>query len=153
SVLNHLGSFCNLDRTRFMGASSNDRAVELINYFGNFRCRARGNLEDIGNTVLLISRIDSFRAIATEKVLVKGQARDALKYWHTVFFCRARVNGRFVYDDITLLEYLAYGFAGFDQGGEIRLPVLIDWCWHCHDKDIAGFQIVQQIAVRKMLRL
>src|SRR5690554_5555460 len=136
-----------------MSAGSNDRAVELINYFCSFRCRAGGNLEDIGNTVLLISRIDPLRAIATEKVLVKGQARDALKYWHTVFFCRTRVNSRFVNDDITLLENLSYGFAGFDQRSEIRLFMFIDWCRHSHDKHITFFQIVQRTAVRKMLCL
>ena len=61
-----------------MGASFDDRAVETIHPGCRLPCAATGHLGDRGELVLVIARIDAFRAVATIKTLrlKAGQIRS-----------------------------------------------------------------------------
>jgi len=57
--------------------------------------------------VLLVPRIDPLRRIADGKVSPAGEARSFFKDRKALFFDRAGVNGRLVYDNVAALEDFA----------------------------------------------
>ena len=86
--------------------------VQRVDEVGHFGRRARGDLEDRRQAVLLVARVDALRAVAGEEVLVELQARDALEDRHADLFGAAGIDGGFVDHDVALLQHLADGLAG-----------------------------------------
>ena len=96
--------------------------------------------------MFFVARVDTLGAVAAEKVLVEFETAELFQNRHAVFFCAARVNGGFVNYDITRFKCLAYGFAGFDEGCEVRALVLVNGGGYCDDEAVAGTQIIQVAA-------
>ncbi len=74
-------------------------AVQLVDEIGDLGRRARRDLPDRGEAVLLVAGIDALGAVAGEEVLVERQARLALEDRHADLLRAARVHGRLVDHD------------------------------------------------------
>ena len=85
--------------------------------------------------MFFVARVDALRAVTRVEILVELQAGEFFEDGNAVLFGGTRVDRRFVDDDIALLEYLADGFRGLDQRGEVRLVVLVDGRGHGDDED------------------
>ena len=65
-------------------------AVQLVDELRGFGRRARGDLADGRQAMLLVARVDALGAVAGEEILVELQARDALEDRHAHLFGAAR---------------------------------------------------------------
>ena len=74
-----------------MGAGLNDFLVELVNSFGDLGCTAASYFLNRCNAMLFVTRIDAFRRVPTEKILVKNKATYFFKNWDTDFLSTAWV--------------------------------------------------------------
>ena len=54
-----------------MGADGNYTPIELVDIAGAFRCRARCDFNNIVYSVCFVARVNSFGAVAREKIDVK----------------------------------------------------------------------------------
>ena len=97
-----------------MRAVFKDGVVERINDISNFWRRTGSDFLDFGERVDFVTRIDSFRTIAAEEVLVKFESAVLLKYRNTVFFGTSRVNGGFVDNDVPFVERFTDGLTRFE---------------------------------------
>ena len=98
----------------------------------------------------LVARVDAFRAVAAEEVLVELQAAEFLQHRHAHFLGAAGVNGTFVHHDIAALQHLAERLRGLHQRGEVRALVLVDGRGHRDDEEGA---LLQRGQVRRVFQL
>jgi len=136
-VLDDLGRFRNLDAGCFVGTDGDDLVVDRIDQIGHFRRGTCCHFFDSSDAMLLVARVDTLRAVAGVEILVELEAGEFFEDGNAIFFGGARVDRRFVNDDITLLEYLADGFRGFDQRGQVGLVVPVDGSGHGDDEAVA----------------
>jgi hypothetical protein len=80
---------------------------------------AADDLQDLGQRVLLVARVDALGAVADEEVLLPLQARLALQHRDADLLGGAGVDGRFVDDGGALLHVPADAGAGADQRAEV----------------------------------
>ena len=101
SVLDDLGSLGDLDRGGAVGASGDDGAVESVNKVGHLRGGAGRHLDDRGQAVLAVTRVDPLRAVTDEEVAVEDQPGDLLEDRHALLLGCTRVDRRLVDHHVT----------------------------------------------------
>ncbi len=126
NVLDDLGGLGDADRARAMGAGGDDLGIDGVDEIGGFRRRAGGDLDDVGEAVLEVARVDALGRIAGEEVAIEGEARGLLELGHADLLGRAGIDRRFVHHHVARGEHLAYGAARGDERAEIRALRLID---------------------------
>ncbi len=93
--------------------------------------------------MLLVARVDAFRAVTRVEIDVELETGDALEDRHADFFGAAGIDGGFVHHDVALLQHLADGLARFDQRRQVGALVLVDRRRHRDDEDAAGLEVLQ----------
>ena len=141
-VFDDLGRFGDLDARRLMRAGLDDLAIEFVDEVGDFRGRAGGDFHDIGQAALLVAGIDALRAVAGEEVDIELKTGNLLQHRDAVFLGCAGIDGRFVDDDVALLQHLADRRRRADQPAKIGALMVVDRRRHCNDVDVATGQIV-----------
>ncbi len=69
-VLDDLGGFCHFDGAGLVCAGGDDALVKGVDEVGCLQSGARGDLEDVGEAVLLVARVDALGGIAAGKATV-----------------------------------------------------------------------------------
>ncbi len=124
-----------------MRAGRDDAAVELVDEIRHFRRRARGDLLDRREAMLLVARVDALRAVARVEILVELEAGLALEDRHADLFGAARVHRGLVHHDVALLQHLADALARLDERGEVGTLVFVDGGRDRHDVHAALLQV------------
>ena len=84
-----------------------------------------------------VAGVDAFGTVARKKIDVEFQAGTLFEHRNAIFFRRAGIHGRFVDDDIALLQGLADGLGRFNQRREIGALVLVYRRRHGDDEEVA----------------
>ena len=132
-VLDHLGGLGHADARGLVGAGGDHRAVERVDEVGDLGRRAGGDLDDAGQAVLLVARVDALRAVARVEVAVVDQPGFLLQDRHADFLGRARIDRGFVDHHVAALERAADAAAGRLQRAEVRPLELVDRGRHGDD--------------------
>ena len=137
-VLDHLGRFGDADARRLVRAGLDDARVQRVDEVGDFRRRARGDLLDRRQAMLLVARVDALRAVAGEEVAVELQARQRARGSARDLLGAARIDRGLEHDDVALLQHLAEQLARAHDRREVRPLVAVDRRRHGDDEDLAG---------------
>jgi hypothetical protein len=113
----------------------------LVDEFGDFWRGAGGDLFDRRDAMQLVARVDALRAVAGVKIDVEFKAGNGFQHRHAVFLGGARVDRRFVNDDVALLQNLPEGSRRLDQRREVGALVFVDRRRHGDDIDVARGEI------------
>lgn len=92
-----------------------------------------------------IAWVDTLRAVPKEKVDTALEAGNLLKDWAALLFGSAGINGGFVHDDVSLLEYCANKRRRLEDVAQVGLFRSIYGRWHRDDVKVAVSQVVQRI--------
>ena len=140
-VLDDLGRLGNANAARLVRARDNDLAVQLVDELGYLRRRSRRYLFDIRHAVGFVAGIDPLGTVANEEIHVEFQPRHPLEHRNAFLFRRTRIDGRFIDDDVVLLQHAADGFAGADQGSQVGTLVVVDRRRDGGDIHVAGLHL------------
>ena len=111
-VLDDLGGLGHADARRRIGAGGDDAAVKGVDELCRLRRRARGDLADGRQSMLLVARIDALGTVADEEILIELESGHLLEDRRAVLLGAARVDRRLVDHDRALAQHLADGPAG-----------------------------------------
>lgn len=137
-VLHHLGRFGHADRFGAPGAGRDDAGVERIHRVGGVRCGAGGDLANVAQPPLPVTRVDALGAVATEEISIEPQPGGFFEQRHADFFGGAGVHRRFVDHQIAWLECGGNQHGGTAQWFEVRLFETVDGRGHGDDEDRAA---------------
>lgn len=140
-VLDDLRGLGDPDRRCTVGASRDDRAVEVVDEVGHLRRGARGHLDDGRQAVLAVPRVDPLGAVADEEVAVEGEPGDRLEHRHAPLLCGAGVDGRLEDHDVSRAQRAGDRLRRGQDRGEVGLLVLVDGCRRRHDVDARRRQL------------
>jgi hypothetical protein len=87
--------------------------------------------------MLLITRINSFRAVSTEEILVEFQSGMHFQYGNADFLCTTWIDCGFIDDNVALLEHPAYGLTGSFQRSKVWVLVLVNRGGYGNDVAVA----------------
>ena len=118
---------CHFHVGRTMGTVFEDGVVERIDDIGYFGRGTGSDFLDFGECVDFVTRVDSFRAIAAEEVLVELESAVFLEHGDAIFLCAARINGWLIDDDVAFVERFSDGLAGFEKRREVGIVESVDW--------------------------
>ena len=160
-VFDDLGGFGDLDAAGGVGAGADDARVQIVDYLGDGRGAAAGDLPDLGEGVDLVAGVDALGAVAAVEALGRidlvfvasmdvAQAGGLFQRGYADFLGSAGVDGGFVDDDIAGLEHLANGLAGLDQRGQIRVVGVVYRRGYGDDEDAAFLQISRVAGVAQL---
>ena len=68
-VLDRLGRLGDADARRTIGAGANDAPIQRVDEIGDFRRRARRDLDDVGQPARLVAGIDALGAVAAKEIV------------------------------------------------------------------------------------
>ena len=119
-----------------MNAGRDHRSVNVGNDIEGFWILRRYNLHDRLKTVLLVAGIDALGRISDVEIRADLEARTLLEDRHAFFLDRARIDGRFVDDDVAFLERGSDRARRRNHGAEIRPICVVDRGWHGDDVKI-----------------
>ena len=95
-VLNHLGGFGHANRRHPVNPCTHHRRVQVSDLFERFGIVPRNNLDDPGEAVLPVARIDAFGGIADVEILAPSHAGLLLEDRHANLFGGPWIDGRLV---------------------------------------------------------
>eukprot|EP01022_Parablepharisma_sp_SALTPOND_P004211 TRINITY_DN118_c1_g1_i1.p1 TRINITY_DN118_c1_g1~~TRINITY_DN118_c1_g1_i1.p1 ORF type:complete len:1598 (-),score=548.50 TRINITY_DN118_c1_g1_i1:18136-22929(-) len=150
-VLDHLGGFGHLDAGGTMHAGGDDGFVELCDLFQGVLVIAGDDLEDGGQGVLLVARVDALGGEADVEVLAPLQAGMLFQQGDADFFGGAGIDGGLEHHDGAALHVLAHGDAGTGQRTEVRVVRCIDRRGHGHH-DVVGIGQDGRVGAHAQLR-
>ena len=93
--------------------------------------------------MFLVAWVDALGAVAGVEVDVEFEAGKLLQHRDAVLLSGAGVDRGFVDDDVALLQHLADGLAGLDQGRQIGAFVLVDRGRDRDNEDVAGGEFLR----------
>ena len=146
-VFDHFGGLGHPDAAGLVRAGGDDAGVERVDEVRCLGRGARGHLEDAGDPVQLVARVDALGAVAAVKVAVVHQAGCLLQQWHADFLGAAGIDGGFVHHHVALFQHAADGFAGLDQWRQVRALGGINRRGHGDDVHVAGGDVGQRVGV------
>ena len=91
-ILDHLCSLGCLDAGGPVNPRHNDGFIQLGYLVQGLRRIARHNLENLGQRMLFVTRIDTLRRVTHKKVLFPGQPRFPLQHGNTDILCRTGID-------------------------------------------------------------
>jgi len=118
-ALDDLGGFGHFDAAGLVHPGSDDASVEGSDAFEGLGAVARHHLEDFGEGVFLVARIDAFRGVAHVKVLLPLETGLLFQNRNADFFRSAGIDRGFVDDGGALFHVLPGSGAGADQKAEV----------------------------------
>ena len=119
-VLDHLGGFCRLDAGGAMHAGHDDTFVQLSNLVQRVGRVTRHDLQNAGQGVFFVARVDALWRIPHKKILLPAQAGLALQHRDANLFGGTRVHGGLVHHRHTFFHVAAHAGARPDERPEIR---------------------------------
>ena len=108
-----------------MCTGGNYRSIYLIYFLTYFRRRTGSNLFDFFYCMKFISRIYTFRAIASKEIFIKFQSGHFFHNRDTFVFCNTWINSRFIHHNIPFGDYLTNSCAGTVKRSPIRIVVFV----------------------------
>ena len=139
-VLDDLGRLGHLDRRGGM-RSGNGQTIELVHEGSSLRGRARGDLDDVGDSPLLVARVDPLGAVSDEEVLIEPQTRVLLKDRDTLLLCSSWIDRGLVDHHVPNSKVLPHRPTRREQRRKIRLPRGVDRGRRGDDKDVSPGQL------------
>ena len=152
-VLDDLGRFGHFDRAGLVRTGRDDLAIHAVHRFGDLGRAAARDLLDGGQTVLFVTGVDAFRAVAAEEVLVELKSAEFLQHGNAHFFRGSGVDGGFVDDDVTTLQGLSHRFAGFNQRCHVGSIGCVHGRGNCDDEHLGLSQVCRVGAVTQVTGL
>ena len=137
AVLNNLGCLSDLDCRSEVGAGSDDAAIDLIDILAYLRSGARGDLLDVLHGVLLVTRIDTLRAVASVEINIHLHPTDFLYNGDAVILGDTRIDGGLIDYDIALRDDFADSGGGTDEWGEVGVVVTVHGSGNGNDVEVA----------------
>ena len=125
-VFQHLGELGDADRGGAMGAGADHAAVGRVDDVQRLWRVGRHDLQDGVEAPLLVAGIDALGRVADVEVDLPFQAGCLFEDGNAHFLGDAGIDGRFVDDDVALLQDAADGGRGAAQRREIRLLAGVD---------------------------
>ena len=110
--------------------------VELGDLLQRLRRVARDHLQDLGERVLLVARVDALGRVADEEVLLPAHARVRSSIGDADLFGGAGVDGRFVDDGGAALHVPADAALAPISGPEVGLVRVVDRRRHGDDDEV-----------------
>ena len=120
-----------------MSTGCNDRSINFIHLFPDFRSRAGSYLFDFLYRMQFIPWINSLRRITSKEILIEFQTRYFLYNWNTFVLRHSWINRRFIHDNTSFTNHFTYYFAGSVKRCQIRIIIFIYRSWNRHYIDSA----------------
>mmetsp|Transcript_39155 Transcript_39155/g.91820 ORF Transcript_39155/g.91820 Transcript_39155/m.91820 type:complete len:403 (+) Transcript_39155:568-1776(+) len=149
-VLDHLGGLGGLDAGGAVHAGHDDLFVDLGHLLQRLGRVAGDDLQDLGQRVFLVARVDALGAVADEEVLLPFQAGLALQHRDADLFGGAGVDGALIDDDRALLHVAADAGGRADQRAEVGDVGLVHRSGHSHDDDVGLGQHLRVVGVDRV---
>src|SRR5262245_2133274 len=83
-----------------MRARRNDLGINLVDETGCLWCRARGDLDNVGQATDPVAGVNAFWRIAGEEIAIEAEPRCTFEHRNANFLGGAGIDRRFVDDDI-----------------------------------------------------
>ena len=134
-ILDRLGRLSDLDRGCQVDTGSDDRAIDLRHHRCRWRIAAGNDLDDFGDGVLAIPRINPFGAVPKSKVATRTTPAAVLDHRDADLFGGTRIDRALIDDHRPGGEMRADHRAGLHQGGEVWLMRGIHGGLHGDDEE------------------
>ena len=134
-----------------MHAGRDDGFVQLGQFLQRLGVVTRNHLDDRGQAVLLVARVDPLRRVADVEVLFPLHAGVLFQHGDAHLFGGTRVDGRLIDHRRATLHVGTDDLAGRDQRREIGQACRIDRRRHGHDDHIGLTQLLRIVRDLQLL--